>query len=144
MTDKMREKFEEWFGFSVGPGMDIQTEVAWDHWQRAWQAALAERPARGEAVAWRFSPYPAAPKFRVLTDDPDAAQFARDCGVAVTELFTAAPAPAVPDGWKLVPVEPTSEMQDAMLVAFYKREKHFIVPELWEAMLAAAPEVPRG
>lgn len=58
------------------------------------QPAPAEQPARGEAVAWRFSPYPAAPKFRVLTDDPDAAQFARDCGVAVTELFTAAPAPS--------------------------------------------------
>ena len=53
--------------------------------------------AKDAAAAWRFSPYPAAPKFRVLTEDPDAAQFARDCGVAVTELFTAPPAPAVPD-----------------------------------------------
>ena len=44
----------------------------------------------------------------------------------------------VPDGWKLVPVEPTAEMVRAIGIpgsGLYERE-------VWAAMLAAAPEAP--
>ncbi|UIL53963.1 hypothetical protein LZU96_08565 [Pantoea agglomerans] len=81
------------------------------------------------------------------------------------ELFTAPPAPAahlagqVPDGWKLVPVEPTEEM---IIEGFESRpDESFSEPAVWKkysqlsgcqqaaykaqlcwaAMLAAAPEV---
>lgn len=52
------------------------------------------------------------------------------------KLFTAPPAPVlrVPDGWKLVPVEPTKEMWDA-----YDDAPDDIDSE-WHAMLMAAPE----
>lgn len=50
-------------------------------------------------------------------------------------LYTAPPAPAVPEGWKLVPVEPTEEMLRA---AF--REASVYSPAAYRAMLGAAPE----
>ena len=47
------------------------------------------------------------------------------------------PAPSVPDGWKLVPVEPTPEMmRSGMSVPFNKAARHNAV---YRAMLAAAP-----
>lgn len=52
------------------------------------------------------------------------------------KLYTAPPvaAPAVPDGWKLVPVEPTAAMYDA-------GDHQLATKQVWDAMLAAAPEV---
>jgi hypothetical protein len=50
-------------------------------------------------------------------------------------VYTAPPAPAVPEGWKMVPVEPTEEMLRA---AF--REASVYSPTAYRAMLAAAPE----
>lgn len=31
--------FSKWYGLPVCEHMDIQTEVAWDHWQHAWNSA---------------------------------------------------------------------------------------------------------
>lgn len=52
-------------------------------------------------------------------------------------MLGAHPAVAVPDGWKLVPVEPTVDMMGAYHNA--KRTMH-TVPEIWRAILAAAPQ----
>ncbi|MFN2095119.1 hypothetical protein ACKVM9_002867 [Pantoea agglomerans] len=41
---------------------------------------------------------------------------------------------APPDGWKLVPVEPTAAMYEA-------GDRHMATKQVWDAMLAAAPEV---
>ena len=60
-------------------------------------------------------------------------QEATGCDTA-DELPT--PQPAIPDGWQLVPVEPTPEMQRAMQRAEWP-------DEAYKAMLAAAPEVPK-
>lgn len=35
--------FSAWFGMPVDDDMDIQTSVAWEHWQFAWNAALAHK-----------------------------------------------------------------------------------------------------
>lgn len=48
MKSEMRQKFEEWHGFEVCDDMDIQTEIAWDNWKRAWKAAMAH--AKGKAI----------------------------------------------------------------------------------------------
>lgn len=45
---------------------------------------------------------------------------------------------AVPDGWKLVPIEPTDEMRDACHTLNYQDE----IDAEWKAMLAAAPAAP--
>ncbi len=51
-------------------------------------------------------------------------------------LYTTPPTaePAVPDGWKLVPIEPTAAMYDA-------GDHQLATKQVWDAMLAAAPEV---
>jgi|GEM_PF-6654427 len=64
------------------------------------------------------------------------------------ELHLAQPRPmGVPDGWKLVPLKSTDEMHRA-----YTRKKYedregkppLLIPELWEALLAAAPAPGKG
>lgn len=50
------------------------------------------------------------------------------------------PAPVERDGWKLVPVEPTEAMIEAHFAAHAKAKTVFAdVPEIWKAMLVAAP-----
>ena len=55
----------------------------------------------------------------------------------------AQPAPSAPDGWKLVPIEPTQEMIDHViderLDALVAGEDHTFI-DIYKAMLAAAPE----
>jgi len=52
---------------------------------------------------------------------------------------------AVLDGWKLVPVEPTKEMLDAVCSSDgYEPWTDGTMTETYKAMLAAAPEVPRA
>lgn len=41
MLEVMKAEFEKWHRFPVTDDMDIQTEVAWDNWQAAWEAATA-------------------------------------------------------------------------------------------------------
>lgn len=53
--------FTKWFGLSpLDSDIDIQTEVAWDHWQHAWHAAIADydrQQARNATLqaAWRIA-----------------------------------------------------------------------------------------
>ena len=48
-----------------------------------------------------------------------------------------------PDGWKLVPVEPTQSMNNAGLSAVNQHGKRFVW-ETYRAMLAAAPATPQA
>ena len=50
----------------------------------------------------------------------------------------AQPAPSVPEGWKLVPIEPTSEMLDAG--DYVGADYYDIAGSVYDAMLAAAPD----
>ena len=55
----------------------------------------------------------------------------------------AQPAPSVPEGWKLVPLEPTYEMLEAgegALVPTYTDTPVSVPFDVYRAMLAAAPE----
>lgn len=92
-----------------------------------------------------------------LVDAPEAAPVARVTGYyagylsistidgrvlpAGTALYLAPPAPSVPDGWKLVPVEPTPEMmRSGMNVPVNKAARHNAV---YRAMLKEAPQPPK-
>lgn len=68
-------------------------------------------------------------------------------------IAAAQPAPSVPNGWKLVPIEPTTEIRKAMHYAYWQSPQlpyHDGSPELWNAVYAAmlkaaaqpAPSVP--
>ena len=37
--ERCKEAFEMWYRLGVAMHMDIQTEVAWENWQAAWNAA---------------------------------------------------------------------------------------------------------
>ena len=55
----------------------------------------------------------------------------------------AQPAPSAPDGWKLVPIEPTYEMLEAgegALVPTYTDTPVSVPDDVYRAMLASAPE----
>jgi len=59
MKSAMRQKFEGWYGFEVCDDMDIQTEIAWDNWKRAWQAAMAHAEAIANKQAQNYAYTPA-------------------------------------------------------------------------------------
>lgn len=85
-------------------------------------------------------------------DHPEAAERRRDELAAVEadiatrrSALVKAPAPVVPDGWKLVPVELTQAMEDAHFQAHAEAETVFAdVREIWAAMLAASPSQPQA
>lgn len=53
------------------------------------------------------------------------------------------PAPSLPDGWKLVPVEPTDAMESAGVQVQYEAVRDWGNPlAVYRAMLAAAPKPP--
>lgn len=65
------------------------------------------------------------------------------CATGAYGQTEAQPTPNVPDGWQLVPIEPTSEMVKACASAAraYMQEYGGNSPQvMWAAMLAAAPE----
>ena len=60
---------------------------------------------------------------------------------AIEDRVTGAqPAPSVPAGWKLVPIEPTPEMIDAWELAPVCEYADEVFRCAYDAMLAAAPE----
>ncbi len=62
----------------------------------------------------------------------------KDCVKTPAFPLYTAPPPAVPQGWKLVPIEPTPEMWKAGLAHLFRD-----VDAVWRAMLAEVPEAPK-
>lgn len=72
----------------------------------------------------------------------DAARYgAGDWSELVDALERRASPASVPEGWKLVPVEPTMEMCEAGWNE-YDLQEHFSVRFMYERMIAAAPTPP--
>lgn len=114
------------------------------------------------AVGWYHIGFPArswnlttpsgdVPSFEILEYAKAAAQ--ADYETRILSAINTSPepaAPAVPEGWKLVPVYPTGEMLKAALDACpvapagmdSKEADYFCAAEEYRAMLAAAPEDP--
>ncbi|HBA3815031.1 TPA: hypothetical protein J5U00_000180 [Escherichia coli] len=63
--------------------------------------------------------------------DPRLAEYSEP-----TPLYEAPPAPVIPDGWKLVPIEPTPEMINSAI----SDNETGSVSEIYELMIAAAPQ----
>jgi len=98
------------------------------HW--ALYTAPPAAAAQGEAVAWiRKDGF----RFNADIEPQDDSEI---------PLYAASPAAVVPDGWKLVPIEPTREMLVSAAKSFEissDRLDDTFRPE-WKAMLAAAPK----
>ena len=131
--DECRKQFEEWVRANggdvttAGNGHYITsiTELWWSCWRAAWQAAWNHRAeavatvnhSRRNSIDWHID-YEELP-----TDTP---------------LFTFPPAAQVPEGYKLVPIDPTSEMLAALSGEWHSSRHR---PDRYKAMLASAPEV---
>ena len=77
---------------------------------------------------------------------PEVMRVCPECGSKEATLpgAQAQPAPSVPEGWKLVPIEPTEKMINEGTCAATLPGPHYIdsacAKQCWTNMLAAAPE----
>lgn len=108
--------------------------------------ALIPQPVPANAVAWEMrywnDGYNMWHDWERITAEQHAemsAEHAASNDYEFRALYDAPPAPAVRDGWKLVPAEPTEEM----LRAAY-RESGVYSAKAYREMLAAAPEGGNG
>ncbi|WP_105624047.1 DUF551 domain-containing protein [Cronobacter malonaticus] len=93
--------------------------------------ALRKEREKAEPVAWvPKSQIDLLKKFRMVEADMSSMQRFDE-----TPLYTAPPAPVVPEGWKLVPLEPTQEMIDAHVEGVQSGG----IQKGYRAMLDAAP-----
>lgn len=101
----------------------------------------ALRQAGQEPVAWRHL----MEHGHSITSIPAVARIWRDQGLTVEPLYTAPP-PVVPVGYKLVPLEPTPEMQRKATGPAsshgYGSVSQGAACAICRAMLAAAPNGP--
>jgi hypothetical protein len=131
-------------------GRDVQT--AWDAWQA--RAMLAAAPA----MAYSLDADPSGIRKRAAdaiigalalgaqdsSPAPEGHWLQQFWDIGRTEASRATPPaaeqPAEPQGWKLVPVEPTEIMQDAGVVVMPTVDCHpYDAGMVYKAMLAAAP-----
>ncbi|MDR7875763.1 hypothetical protein, partial [Yersinia mollaretii] len=113
-------------------------------------ARIALAAKRAEPVAWTSQrSLETKNKIVAFTDDMSALDYGTANGWAdIVELYTTPQlnSPEIPDGWKLVPIEPNWEMLSADgCKEHHKGETclhHDNRKRIWQAMLAAAPEKP--
>lgn len=90
MTDAIRESFEAWAKSQrICVDRDPRGGYVWRSSQtvwEAWQAAIADQPAQGEAVAWRYES-PSGDCFYTQS------HVTQNSDWKVTPLYTAPPAP---------------------------------------------------
>ncbi|ELY4583082.1 hypothetical protein SMZ82_002398 [Cronobacter malonaticus] len=106
--------------------------------------ALRKEREKAEPVAWLICGSKTF-KDRTASTREVAEQAVKDRkdGSCIKSLYNAPPAPFVPDGWKMVPVEPTPDMREAFHQANEEWEEggaKWSPDHQWKAMLSAAPE----
>ncbi len=111
------------------------------------EGKLREKNGGQKIEVWGISPPVRGEDGRAYayTNETDWAMSLREKGFEVRPLVyadTTPPAqPAVPEGWKLVPVEPTECMQEAGMSEIPTENCHpYDAGMVYKAMLAAAPE----
>jgi len=120
------EAYGIWFHDQYGRYPDVMADVDF----LAWKAACAwQREQQGEPVAWIKPEWLNGSYRGALSPVTTYPQ------VDYVPLYTSAP--TIPEGWKLVQVETTVEMQ-----AMWKRSITFLddLDATWSALLAASPE----
>ena len=109
--------------------------------QGAFQRELSIRTAQGWTLRGDKVPV-------LYTDEINGEQVCRDDVWLCTTAALAAPPTAQAGGWRLVPVEPTQAMLDAVVTtmddALLGKEAEKQYREDWAAMLAAAPTSAEG
>ena len=80
------------------------------------------------------------PPFKGLIVESDWPEYEPTWKAIEARVTGAQPAPSVPEGWKLVPIEPTQEMRDAWELAPVCEYADAVFRYAYREMLAAAPE----
>lgn len=131
-----QEAFEAWFRGEQGKPCD----GTWSFSQAAWHAALAWLRSQGEPVAWVRFCSDGCYEGPIMNCSMEEI---RKTSGAWTPLLLA-PQPAIPDGWKLVPVEPTPEMLESAASyggrGGYSAVRRDDASAIWRDMLATAPQ----
>ncbi|ENY4508744.1 DUF551 domain-containing protein [Salmonella enterica] len=102
-------------------------------------ARIALASLEAKPVAWECGE-------NIILFNPDIVEaYAKRVEISPKPLYAAPPAPVVPDGYALVPVEPTDEMIAAAMNCedvLFNSDESFCVQfgNIYEAMLAAAPK----
>ncbi|HID8659100.1 TPA: DUF551 domain-containing protein, partial [Salmonella enterica subsp. enterica serovar Horsham] len=102
-------------------------------------ARIALASLEAKPVAWECGE-------NIILFNPDTVEaYAKRVEISPKPLYAAPPAPVVPDGYALVPVEPTDEMIAAAMNCedvLFNSDESFCVQfgNIYEAMLAAAPK----
>ena len=85
------------------------------------------------------------PPFKGLIVESDWPEYEPTWKAIEARVTGAQPAPSVPEGWKLVPIDPTEKMISEGSCASSLPGPHYIsehcAKQCWGYMLAAAPEV---
>ena len=135
--------------YDIISGKDIP---AWRIEANVARAAIAayQQAVAGEAVVWQYRSEYGSKKFTPWTEDSleNCLRWkSKDEGTEIRPLFAAPPvpkpesAPAIPAGWKLVPVEPDENMKNAVQ-KLGGAQALFYVLAGWGTMLEAAPPAP--
>lgn len=123
-----------------------EAEEAVDDWRAAAASLEAQEPV-AYGLQWPGDRAAGIINWRTTFGTEEAAkEYAAGCGhadgITVAPLYRHPPTSLVPEGWKLVPVEPTPEMVDrgAEEVDWYNHNAR----DCYGAMLAAAPQQARS
>ena len=140
----MSEAFERHFSQSF---TDREWRVESGIWAAAWKAAKnhGAQPAPSFADAYQGAREDVAIwKKRALEAEDLNRKFIAEINGPTYMGEPAQPAPSVPEGWKLVPIEPTENMISEGSCASSLPGPHYIsehcAKQCWGYMLAAAPE----
>jgi len=159
-TEQMREAFERWY-VDHCPDMNVEPigcrtfTLQWEAWQAALTAPAAEVPeamvdaeieatitkaVREGRLSWLGFKKDDQGAYTIPVLSPSDYQAARAVIAARDAQWQSTRLRGVvPDGWKLVPVEPTDEMVDAGNAHTLNRS---MLKQAWYAMLQAAPQAP--
>lgn len=148
-TDQERAEFERTIGvdYDLTPSTIRQgqyavpvTQAAWYGWQAA-RSAQTFNDDQLTKLIYEFEVAIDVARHSSDVASPDAEADEKAVNIARSKLKahmgSRAPAVPVPQGWQLVPIEPTQEMQDAMHTTGH-------APTRYAAMLAAAPQPPEA
>lgn len=148
MTEQHKEAFKRWHwkrhGVGTGPSENMPSDMA-GRWE-TWQAALSRAEGKAQPVAVDLERYDAGilgsnggghvgwwhDYIRAVLEDAHDFYLQQVDGLAHP-----APQVAVPEGWKLVPVEETPDMRGAGVL--HSGMDHEDASEIWARMIAAAP-----
>jgi hypothetical protein len=147
MSDAIREAFEKWYWYADYTG-DAHTRKYCDSTGRyqfnamqsaweAWQAALQSREqVTLERVEASIDHYYDDCRL-VIEPDPEGSLVYYD---NVVQVLQATPQPVVPEGYVLVPAEPTRAMLDAAIATPCAEDQDEDYVNMYKAMLSAGKE----